>query len=221
MSVESSSRELFDLINLATFDKSISVQSAAFTESRNFIYGLIISSNKKLNFCHIPKHRKEDKLREDTLLPTPKTKFGKKELSESFKLQQLEWFSHESMRAKAAAFNPLGDYCLVVTENMDLYVICVERIVSGTEVMGKASSGLSWNREVVSQVYRAVPGPDSGDGVTAVLGAPSCLLWWETSDFIQLGIVGTDTGNLVVINLVSGTMVSGFVHPSLPLKKRT
>ena len=142
------------------------------------------------------------------------------ELSEFFKLQQLEWFSHESMRAKAAAFNPLGDYCLVVTRNMDLYVICVERIVSGTEVMGKASSGLSWNREVVSQVYRAVPGPDSGDGVTAVLGAPSCLLWWETSDFIQLGIVGTDTGNLVVINLVSGTMVSGFVHPSLPLKMR-
>ena len=130
------------------------------------------------------------------------------DLSEKFKLQQLEWFSHESMRAKAASFNPLGDYCLVVTENMDLFVICVERIVSGTEVMGKASSGLSWHREVVSQVYRAAPGPDTGDGVTSVLGAPSCVLWWETSDFIQLGIVGTDTGNLVVINLVSGTMVS-------------
>ena len=112
------------------------------------------------------------------------------------------------MRAKAASFNPLGDYCLVVTESMDLFVICVERIVSGTEVMGKASSGLSWHKEVVSQVYRAAPSSDSGDGVTSVLGAPSCVLWWETSDFIQLGIVGTDTGNLVVINLVSGTMVS-------------
>lgn len=78
MSVESSSRELFDLINLATFDKAFSVQSAAFSESRNFIYGLLISSNKKLNFCHIPKHRKEDKLKEDSLISPPKLNFDKK-----------------------------------------------------------------------------------------------------------------------------------------------
>ena len=87
------------------------------------------------------------------------------------------------MRAKAASFNPLGDYCLVVTESMDLFVICVERIVSGTEVMGKASSGLSWHREVVSQVYRAAPGPDSGDGVTSVLGAESFLCHYTTHCF--------------------------------------
>ena len=135
-------------------------------------------------------------------------------LSESFKIQELEWFSHESMRAKAASFNPLGDYCLVVTESMDLFVICVERILSGTEVMGKASSGLSWNKEVVSQVYRAA----SGDGGAGVLGAPSCVLWWETSDFIQLGIIGTDTGTLVVINLVSGTLVSGGYHAHKVIK---
>ena len=72
MSVESSSRELFDLINLATFDNGYSVQDAAFTESKNYIYGLIISSNKKLNFCHIPKHRKEDKLKENGLLSPSK-----------------------------------------------------------------------------------------------------------------------------------------------------
>ena len=78
MSVESSSRELFDLINLATFDKGYSIQSAAFTESRNFIYGLLISSNKKLNFCHIPKHRKEDKLKEESSLLPPTGNFDKK-----------------------------------------------------------------------------------------------------------------------------------------------
>ena len=78
MSVESSSRELFHLINLASFDKGHSVQSAAFTESRNFIYGLLISSNKKLNFCHIPKHRKEDKLKGENLLPSHKSTFDNK-----------------------------------------------------------------------------------------------------------------------------------------------
>ena len=78
MSVESSSRELFDLINLATFDNGYSVQDAAFTESKNYIYGLIISSNKKLNFCHIPKHRKEDKLKGENLLPSHKSTFDNK-----------------------------------------------------------------------------------------------------------------------------------------------
>ena len=96
----------------------------------------------------------------------------------------------------------------MLTQSMDLFVLCVERIVAGTEVMAKASSGLSWNKEVVSQVFRAVPGPDTSDALTAVVGAPTRVLWWETSDFIQLGIVGTDTGHVLVINLVTGTMVS-------------
>ena len=65
MSIESSTGGLFELINFASFDNEFSIHSAAFAESRNYIYGFIISDNKRLSFCHIPKHRKEEKLKAD------------------------------------------------------------------------------------------------------------------------------------------------------------
>ena len=72
---------------------------------------------------------------------------------ENFKIQNIEWFANESLKVKNISFNPLGDYCLAVTENFDLYVICIERILPGNEMVGKASSGLSWNKEVVTGVF--------------------------------------------------------------------
>ena len=38
-------------------------------------------------------------------------------------------------------------------------------------------------------------------------GAPCSLLWWETSDFLQLALVGTQAGALVVVNLVTRAVV--------------
>ena len=57
MSVEES--HLFELINFASFENGHKLSSSAFSESKNFIYGFVILDNKKLNFCHLPKHRKE------------------------------------------------------------------------------------------------------------------------------------------------------------------
>ena len=121
---------------------------------------------------------------------------------ENFKIQNIEWFANESLKVKNISFNPLGDYCLAVTENFDLYVICIERILPGNEMVGKASSGLSWNKEVVTGVFTP-PARSEFE-----FGRPSSVLWWETCDFVQLGFVGTDDGHLVVINLVRGEMVS-------------
>lgn len=36
---------------------------------------------------------------------------------------------------------------------------------------------------------------------------PSTSPRWETSDFLQLGLVGTQGGVLVVVNLVTGALV--------------
>ena len=120
---------------------------------------------------------------------------------DTFKIQNIEWFSNESLKVKNISFNPLGDYCLVLTENFDLYVICIERMLVNNEMEGKASSGLSWNKEIVTGVFTA---PRS----ELELGSPTVVLWWETCDFIQLGFVGTDEGHIVVLNLVTGQMLS-------------
>ena len=42
----------------------------------------------------------------------------------------------------------------MVFENLDLYVICVKKILSTNIMLVKTSSGLSWNREVVSLVFK-------------------------------------------------------------------
>ena len=86
-----------------------------------------------------------------------------------------------------------------------------------------AGSGLSWSKEVVSLVYRYRctgvqctgydhvfrPGPDQD--LAQQYGEPSCLLWWETSDFIQLGFVATSAGHVLAVNLVTATLVSRHV----------
>ena len=59
MSVDNN--ELFELLRLASFDNEFRISSSAFTESRNNVYGFVVSENKKIHFCHYPKHRKEEK----------------------------------------------------------------------------------------------------------------------------------------------------------------
>ena len=56
---------------------------------------------------------------------------------ESLSLREISWFSSESLAPQALAFNPLGDYCLLVTHNLELYAVCVERILpSSTGTVG-------------------------------------------------------------------------------------
>ena len=62
-------------------------------------------------------------------MQSSETYFHSTELGDGFKLQHLAWFSHESLRPSQVAFNPLGDYCLLVTHNLELYAVCVERIL--------------------------------------------------------------------------------------------
>ena len=119
---------------------------------------------------------------------------------ESLSLREISWFSSESLAPQALAFNPLGDYAIVLTSGFHLLVISILRLVPENRVFGKQeSSGLGWEKEVLTRVY---PGPGE-----EVWGPPTSLLWWETSDFLQLALVGTQAGFLVVINLVTQTLV--------------
>ena len=119
---------------------------------------------------------------------------------ETLSLREISWFSSESLAPQAIAFNPLGDYALVLTSGFQLLVISILRLVPENRVFGKQeSSGLGWEKEVLTRVF---PGPGE-----EAWGPPTSLLWWETSDFLQLALVGTHAGFLVVINLVSQTLV--------------
>ena len=119
---------------------------------------------------------------------------------ETLILREISWFSSESLAPQAIAFNPLGDYALILTSGFQLLVISILRLVPENRVFGKQeSSGLGWEKEVLTRVY---PGPGE-----EAWGPPTSLLWWETSDFLQLALVGTQSGFLVVINLVTQTLV--------------
>ena len=73
MSVDNN--ELFELLRLASFENEFKISSSAFTESRNNVYGFVVSENKKIHFCHYPKHRKEEKLKQ-----CPKSKLETKKV---------------------------------------------------------------------------------------------------------------------------------------------
>ena len=122
MSIETKGGCLFELTSHASFDEGAGVSGAAFTESNNYIYGFLLSENKRLSFCHFPKHRKEDKLKDDPV---------------EMRLQSLQWFSNESQQAKQYAFNPMGDYCLLVTQSLDLYVVCISCLLPDNVLSGK------------------------------------------------------------------------------------
>ena len=136
----------FELHNIASFAHGYTVKCSAFTESKNYIYGLVLHENKKIHICSFLKHRKEDKLKDDDPTKTP---------IDDFVLKELDWFSNESLKAKSVSFNPLGDYSLIVTENFDLYVISINKILPNNQVFGKTASGLSWDKDPVTQVFRS------------------------------------------------------------------
>lgn len=132
MSIETKGGCLFDLTSHASFDEGADVSGAAFTESNNYIYGFLLSENKRLNFCHFPKHRKEDKLKDDRV---------------EMRIQSVQWFSNESQQARHCAFNPLGDYCLLVTQSLDLYVVCISYLLPDNVLSGKVGSlSINWNK---------------------------------------------------------------------------
>ena len=143
MSVDNSG--LFELHNIASFGHGYTIKSSAFTESKNYIYGLVLNENKKIHMCSFSKHRKEEKHKECD---------PNKTSVDDFVMKELDWFSNESLKAKSVAFNPLGDYSLVVTENFDLYVISISKILPDNQVFGKSASGLSWDKDPVTQVFR-------------------------------------------------------------------
>lgn len=58
----------------------------------------------------------------------------------------------------------------------------------------------------MSSVFKHVQDPELD------YGQPSCLHWWETSDFIQMGIIGTNSndselGHIILVNLITGAIV--------------
>ena len=86
MSVDNN--ELFELLRLASFENEFKISSSAFTESRNNVYGFVVSENKKIHFCHYPKHRKEEKQKQ-----CPKSKL---ETKKSRANQSNSPYSHSS-----------------------------------------------------------------------------------------------------------------------------
>ena len=69
--------------------------------------------------------------------------------------------------------------------------------------------------QVMTPVSR--PGPEQD--LAQQYGEPSCLLWWETSDFIQLGFVATSAGHVLAVNLVTATLVSRHVTHVTPVTR--
>jgi hypothetical protein len=162
------------------------LRAAAFTESKNHVYGVVVSESKQVVFSSLQK------------LPTTPGPPPPPEPPVS--PRQIQWLTGASPAAVAVAFNPLGDYALLVTSGLQLLVLSVGRLLPDNRVFGSAeSSGLGWDQQLVTRVY---PGPGQESW-----GAPSALLWWETSDFLQLGLVGTQNGTLAVVNLVTKTLV--------------
>ena len=127
----------FDLLNFATFENEFMIKESAFTESRNYIYGIIINNNKKIHLVSIPKAQTNKKYSISSL--------------QKFALRELEWFSNETLTAKCSCFNPIGDFSMVVTENCDLYVISITSLLQDNQVLSK--SGLSWDKEIVTKVF--------------------------------------------------------------------
>ena len=141
--------------------------------------------NKRVVFLHLQK------------LPPPPSPSPP---SPALSVRQLSWFSSESLAPLAIAFNPLGDYALLVTSSLHLLVVSMAQLLPDSRVYGaQSSSGLGWEGELITRLYGG-PGDEAW-------GAPSSLLWWETSDFLQLALVGTQSGVLVVVNLVTRAVV--------------
>ena len=131
--------ELFDLVTLATFETNALVKSSAFSQSQDHMIALLLNDNKNVYLSSVTKK----------IEPTTKNNQGLPDV----RLKELQWFRNDALKGKSASFCSNGDFCLVVGENLDLFVVNVGKLNENLEFRKKSIADTGWGKDAISKVY--------------------------------------------------------------------
>ena len=139
LSESMTSCELFDLVTLATFETNALVKSSAFSQSQDHMIALLLNDNKNVYLSSVTKK----------IEPTTKNNQGLPDIC----LKELQWFRNDALKGKSASFCSNGDFCLVVGENLDLFVVNVGKLNENLEFRKKSIADTGWSKDAISKVY--------------------------------------------------------------------
>ena len=71
-------------------------------------------------------------------------------------VRELPWFSSESLVPLAVAFNPLGDYALLLTSGLSLLVLSVAKLLPANRVFGQQVDILLYLQPVIQDKSKSV-----------------------------------------------------------------
>jgi hypothetical protein len=145
-------------------------------------------------------------------------------------LKALKWFDNEDLRARAIAFSTEEDFVIVAAKKGDLIVVPAvillpegarkskgarkmfklqrtENKVHFLLFLGKDHNSRFWSSSTVTKVTTLSSSPQDEHPRQPPPHVPCSVLWWTTQDFRSLGLVGTKSGHLSCVDLVSGREV--------------
>ncbi|XP_057295987.1 uncharacterized protein LOC130624943 isoform X2 [Hydractinia symbiolongicarpus] len=104
--------------------------------------------------------------------------------------KQLNWFQNPSKRIVALCVDPLrGAWILCACKDSSLYLIPALAQLKDTVKLVNASP--TWSQTDLSRIPFSKPPK----------GRPTCVVWWHTLDDRNVGIVGTESGELIFLDI--------------------
>ncbi|XP_043664622.1 uncharacterized protein LOC122627529 isoform X1 [Vespula pensylvanica] len=125
--------------------------------------------------------------------------YYKKDISSTPIIKRIPWFKGTNKQITAFCFDPYGSWLLATTTDSCLYIIPVLKLVDE-----KCTLSEQWRTDDITTVTYV--------GSQSSHSKPTALIWWQdTKTSTNMGIVGTEYGEVILINLENGQQV-GTAH---------
>ncbi|XP_058799619.1 uncharacterized protein LOC131669061 isoform X2 [Phymastichus coffea] len=110
-------------------------------------------------------------------------------------IKKVPWFQSSRKKIACLCFDPSGSWLLIASIDGSLYIVPAKTLVDESYPVDQ-----KWTTQDVTSF--------SSLNVQNSYSRPSSLIWWQGRSFsAQIGIVGTEQGEIVFINLETGQQV--------------
>ncbi|XP_043498025.1 uncharacterized protein LOC122521394 isoform X1 [Polistes fuscatus] len=125
--------------------------------------------------------------------------YYKKDISSIPIIKRIPWFKGAHKQITAFCFDPYGSWLLATTSDSCLYIIPVLKLVDENCTVSE-----QWRTDDITMVTYV--------GTQSSHSKPTALIWWQdTKSSTNIGIVGNEYGEVMLINLENGLQV-GTAH---------
>eukprot|EP00095_Tigriopus_kingsejongensis_P005381 maker-scaffold1024_size69702-snap-gene-0.11 protein:Tk05381 transcript:maker-scaffold1024_size69702-snap-gene-0.11-mRNA-1 annotation:"PREDICTED: uncharacterized protein LOC103572785" len=123
----------------------------------------------------------------------------------------LAWFAHDDLHPQCVALSGGQDMAVIVCRSGRIFVCPTHAFWPDTPPeLSRDANHREWSSATLSLITKSAQ-------VEERCARPKSVLWWTTQDFQSVAIIGTESGSLITLDLVTGLVIRDIKVWSLPL----